>query len=257
MEDLFILLILASLFLFIVGFFSPSKSLFWFKGRRTKRKSTITYGSLALLFFVLFGLSTDLDENKEKTDLKKESSESSSSSLKKTVLSTAPAYKNFDSLKAKLIASPFGYNIKEESKWAANNAAASGDDPNKKDSYRNNTVSFQFDPRDRGIYSFTAQLWFEKSVVTADMANQAFQMAGLFDLEAEKYFRNHFDDIFINHETYLDSGVYVSKNQGLVISILTSFPKIERAIKRDGNKAWEGRLRDITLSVENTEKSLL
>jgi hypothetical protein len=56
MEGLFSLLFLASLTLLIIGLGNPVKSLFWDKQERTKKRSNVIYGSLTLLFFILFGM---------------------------------------------------------------------------------------------------------------------------------------------------------------------------------------------------------
>lgn len=60
MDNLFLLLLLASLALFIIGFFNPTKSLFWDKKEQTKKKSALIYGGLSLIFFVLFGSTSDI-----------------------------------------------------------------------------------------------------------------------------------------------------------------------------------------------------
>ena len=55
MDSLFALLFFASLILFIIGLGNPKRSLFWDKEERTKRRSNWIYGSLTILFFLLFG----------------------------------------------------------------------------------------------------------------------------------------------------------------------------------------------------------
>ena len=59
MDNLFVLLVLASLVLLVIGLFKPTTSLFWDKKERTRKKSAIIYGSLTILFFILFGITTD------------------------------------------------------------------------------------------------------------------------------------------------------------------------------------------------------
>ena len=55
MESLLSLLFLATLILFIIGLFNPKKSLFWEKNERTKKKSSLIYGGLAILILIIFG----------------------------------------------------------------------------------------------------------------------------------------------------------------------------------------------------------
>jgi hypothetical protein len=59
MDNLFALLVLASLVLLVIGLFKPTTSLFWDKKERTRKKSAIVYGGLTILFFILFGVTTD------------------------------------------------------------------------------------------------------------------------------------------------------------------------------------------------------
>jgi hypothetical protein len=59
MDNLFILLLLASLVLLVIGLINPKTSLFWYKKERTRKKSGLIYGGLTILFFILFGVSTD------------------------------------------------------------------------------------------------------------------------------------------------------------------------------------------------------
>jgi len=63
MESLFALLILASFILLIIGFFSPQKSLFWYKQKRTGTKSATIYGIALVASFILFGLTSDKDKS--------------------------------------------------------------------------------------------------------------------------------------------------------------------------------------------------
>lgn len=55
MQIILTLLILLSLGLFILGLFSPTLSLFWFQGERTRKKSNIIYLLLFLFLAFLFG----------------------------------------------------------------------------------------------------------------------------------------------------------------------------------------------------------
>lgn len=55
MESLLSLVFLATLILFIIGLFNPNKSLFWDKTERTKKKSSLIYGGLAILTLIAFG----------------------------------------------------------------------------------------------------------------------------------------------------------------------------------------------------------
>lgn len=55
MDNLFALLLLATLVLFVIGFFKPRASLFWDKKDPTKKKSAIIYSGFSLLFFILLG----------------------------------------------------------------------------------------------------------------------------------------------------------------------------------------------------------
>jgi hypothetical protein len=59
MENIFALMILASLVLLIIGFVSPKTSLFWDKGERTKKRSALIYGISLIVCFILFGVTTD------------------------------------------------------------------------------------------------------------------------------------------------------------------------------------------------------
>jgi hypothetical protein len=56
MENLFMLLLLISLFLLVIGFFSPKTSLFWYKKERTRKMSLLLYGLSTIIFFTLFGI---------------------------------------------------------------------------------------------------------------------------------------------------------------------------------------------------------
>jgi hypothetical protein len=70
MENLFGLLVLISFILFIIGIFKPTTSLFWDKEKATRKKSAFVYGGLTLLFFILFGVTTDRKSTSKSTETK-------------------------------------------------------------------------------------------------------------------------------------------------------------------------------------------
>jgi len=60
MENLFALLVLASLVLLVIGIFSPKTSLFWDKKNEpTKKRSGMIYGISLVASFILFGVFSD------------------------------------------------------------------------------------------------------------------------------------------------------------------------------------------------------
>lgn len=59
MENIFAIILLASLLLFVIGVFSPNTSLFWYKQEITKKKSATIYGLLFVASFILFGITAD------------------------------------------------------------------------------------------------------------------------------------------------------------------------------------------------------
>ena len=59
MGTLFSLLTVVSIFLLIIGIFSPKTSLFWYKQERTRMKSTLIYGISMIVFVALFGKTSD------------------------------------------------------------------------------------------------------------------------------------------------------------------------------------------------------
>lgn len=63
MDDIFLLLSIASLILVLVGMTAPEKSLFWFKGQRTKSKSNKIYLTSTVLFFILCFLTSEKRSN--------------------------------------------------------------------------------------------------------------------------------------------------------------------------------------------------
>jgi len=76
METLFVLLVLASFTFLVIGIFKPKTSLFWDKTNQTRKKSALVYGGLTILFFILFGVTTDKSNVHKKTVIKTESSDS-------------------------------------------------------------------------------------------------------------------------------------------------------------------------------------
>ena len=64
MDSLFVLLILASFVLLIIGFFNPQKSLFQYKQERTGTKSAKIYGIALVALFILFAITTNKDKSK-------------------------------------------------------------------------------------------------------------------------------------------------------------------------------------------------
>ncbi len=67
MQNLFGLLFLASLMLFIIGFFSPNASLFWYKKERTRKASALIYGISLFVCLILIGaLAPDTKESSDK-----------------------------------------------------------------------------------------------------------------------------------------------------------------------------------------------
>ena len=64
MENLFALLILASLVLLVIGFISPKTSLFWDKKNEpTKKRSGMIYGISLIASFILFGVFSDRNKS--------------------------------------------------------------------------------------------------------------------------------------------------------------------------------------------------
>lgn len=69
MESLFALLVLASFVLLIIGFFNPQKSLFWYKKERSGTKSALVYGIALIVFFILFGITSDEKNDQSDTPI--------------------------------------------------------------------------------------------------------------------------------------------------------------------------------------------
>lgn len=79
MENVFALLFLASLILLVVGIFSPSKSLFWYKKERTRKKSASIYG-IAIIAFAILGAATSDKKAKANTQSSSDKTEMSNTS---------------------------------------------------------------------------------------------------------------------------------------------------------------------------------
>ncbi|MCC6760569.1 MAG: DUF4352 domain-containing protein [Chitinophagaceae bacterium] len=62
MSTILSLLILAFFILLVVGIFSPTKSLFWHKGNRTRKKSALIYGLAILAGIMLFNATLPPEE---------------------------------------------------------------------------------------------------------------------------------------------------------------------------------------------------
>jgi hypothetical protein len=65
MAGLFSLVFLASLVLFVIGFFKPQTSLFWYGKERTKKKSALIYGLTAFASLIFIGAFADKTENQQ------------------------------------------------------------------------------------------------------------------------------------------------------------------------------------------------
>lgn len=65
MSNLFLALLLLSIFLLFIGLNSPKISLFWSKKERTRKKSFLIYLISMITFFVLFGVTVDETEFKK------------------------------------------------------------------------------------------------------------------------------------------------------------------------------------------------
>lgn len=56
-------LMLVSLIFLFLGFFSPQKSLFWYKKEKTKKTSALIYGIAFIVFFILVGINANKSES--------------------------------------------------------------------------------------------------------------------------------------------------------------------------------------------------
>jgi len=68
MDGLFAFLFLISLIFLIIGLVSPKASLFWNKNVRTRKKSSMIYGGLTLLFLILFAATSDTKKTANSKD---------------------------------------------------------------------------------------------------------------------------------------------------------------------------------------------
>ncbi len=68
MENLFFILLLVSFFLTILGLFSPKTSLFWTKTNQSRGKSILIYGVTTIIFFVVYGETTNSNKDELKSD---------------------------------------------------------------------------------------------------------------------------------------------------------------------------------------------
>ena len=120
MENLFLLLFLASFILLIVGIFVPKKTLFWDKNNPTRKKSALIYGGLLMLFFVLFGVASDRKKTaiKNENNLQQENSSNSKSiSTQKEIKNEQPKIESIFDNTDKLIAELSKNGIGELKKW--------------------------------------------------------------------------------------------------------------------------------------------
>lgn len=137
MDSLFLLLLLVSLVLLVIGIFSPKTSLFWEKKTQTKKKSAITYGFLAIVFFILFGISSD--SNRDLTTRK------NPSSTNKSTNNEIPTYKNIDNLKSAFSSPPFNFIYQSENAFSDKNVTIKGfESSDITDATTNNHILLQF-----------------------------------------------------------------------------------------------------------------
>lgn len=69
MGDVFIILMLLSIILMIIGIIKPGLVIYWGK-KRTRIRAFITYFSSTIIFFILFGITVENQEEKDKTRIK-------------------------------------------------------------------------------------------------------------------------------------------------------------------------------------------
>lgn len=136
MENLFALLVLASLVLLIIGLFKPTTSLFWDKKERTRKKSSLVYGGLTILFFILFGVTSD--RKKADTASNKVVQKTSSSSTQKEDLDNTKS-----STESSSNAATEDLNGSEKTKEQLKRELASFDKPYDNASYQGNIESVQ------------------------------------------------------------------------------------------------------------------
>lgn len=248
MDNLFLLLLLASLVLFVIGLFRPTTSLFWDKKARTKKKSAILYGVMIIVCFILFGITSI-----SKLDLAIAKNEVST---KDSLIKEVHGYKNIDSLKAAFSSPPFNYAFQNEKAFSDTNLTIKGfESPDLTDATTNNNILLQFDPRTKEIYLASLTVIVDNYNIKPPEVEQIFKFAGHFDLAAEKYFREHFRDIFYNNKTYLDSSGYTSEKTGLDLVINHNLLEAKELVQRDGKGSLNGHSLDVTIEVSNKAKA--
>lgn len=96
MENLFALLVLASLVLLVIGIFSPKTSLFWDKKNEpTKKRSGMIYGISLVASFILFGVFSD---SKKSTSSSSSSADNSTATEKVAESKPAMTQQQLDSI---------------------------------------------------------------------------------------------------------------------------------------------------------------
>lgn len=96
MENLFALLVLASLILLVIGIFSPKTSLFWDKKNEpTKKRSGMIYGISLVASFILFGVFSD---SKKSTTSSSSSADNSTATEKVAENKPAMTQQQLDSI---------------------------------------------------------------------------------------------------------------------------------------------------------------
>ena len=80
MENVLSLLAFAAFVLLIVGLFSPTKSLFWYKKERTRKRSATVYGLSIIVLAILAAATTDKKANSQSNSTKTTSASSSADS---------------------------------------------------------------------------------------------------------------------------------------------------------------------------------
>jgi hypothetical protein len=127
MENLFALLVLASLVLLVIGFFSPKTSLFWDKKNEpTKKRSGMIYGIGLVASFILFGIFSD--SNKSSKSTSNETSNTSTTTEEKSNTPSAPALtqQQLDSIENEKL--KVAYKEREDQTIKAPNLTASYDE---------------------------------------------------------------------------------------------------------------------------------
>lgn len=248
MDNLFLILLLASLTLFVIGFFRPTTSLFWYKKTQTKKKSAIVYGALIIVCFILFGITTDTEQNL--------AASKNPVSTTENVIKGVPNYKNIDSLKPAFSSPPFNYTFNNENAFSDTNVAIKGfESPDITDATTNNNIVLQFDPKTKEIYLASLTIIVDNYNIKPLQVEQIFKFAGFFDPNSEKYFREHFRDIFYNNKTYLDSSGYTSEQKGLDLVINHNLLEAKELVQREGESSLVGHSLDVTIEVSNKVKA--